>query len=91
MFPDAISNISAFKSKLALYRAQLENYDYSHFENFKKCDMPDNFRIEFYLSIIDSLINDFSQRFDKESMQLFNLASQFIRNPILLNWIHCCF
>ena len=56
LFPDAISNISTFKSKLALYRAQLENYDYSHFENFKKCDMPDNFRIEFYLLIIDSLI-----------------------------------
>ena len=59
LFPDAISNISAFKSKLALYRAQLENYDYSRFENFKKCDMPlmpDNFRIEFYLLIIDSLI-----------------------------------
>ena len=43
LFPDAISNISAFKSKLALYRTQLEDYDYSHFENFKKCDMPDNF------------------------------------------------
>ena len=56
LFPDAITIISAVKSKLALYRAQLENYDYSHFENFKKCDMPDNFRIEFYLLIIDSLI-----------------------------------
>ena len=44
--------------------------------------MPDNFRIEFYLSIINSLIDHFSQRFDKESMQLFHLASQFIRNPI---------
>ena len=61
---------------------QLENYDYSHFENFKKCDIPDNFRIEFYFLIIDSIIDDFSQRFDKESMQLFHLASQFIRNPI---------
>ena len=39
-FPEVISNISAFKSKLVLYRTQLENYDYSHFENFKKCDMP---------------------------------------------------
>ena len=68
LFPDAISNISAFKSKLALYRTQLENYDYSHFENFKKCDMPDNFRIKFYLLIIDSIIDDFSQRFDQESM-----------------------
>ena len=36
LFPDAISNISDFKSKLALYSAQLENYDYSHFENFNK-------------------------------------------------------
>ena len=34
LFPDAISNISAFKSKLALYRAQLEKYNYSH---FNKC------------------------------------------------------
>ena len=44
--------------------------------------MPDNFRIEFYLLIIDSIIDDFSQRFDKESIQLFHLASQFRRNPI---------
>ena len=44
--------------------------------------MPDNFRIEFCLLIIDFIIDDFSQRFDKESMQLFHLASQFIRNPI---------
>ena len=29
-----------------------------------------------------SLIDEFTQRFDKESMQLFQLASQFIRNPI---------
>ena len=65
LFPDAISNISAFKSKLALYRTQLENYDYSYFENFKKCDMPDNFRFEFYLLIIDSINDDFSQRFDQ--------------------------
>ena len=49
-----------------------------HFENFTKCEMPNNFRIEFYLSIIDSLIDDFTSRFDKESMQLFHLASQFI-------------
>ena len=61
---------------------QLANYDYSHFESFKKCDIPDNFRIEFYFLIIDSIIDDFSQRFDQESMQLFNLASQLIRNPI---------
>ena len=61
LFSDAISNISAFKSKLALYRTQLENYDYSHFENFKMCDMLDNFNIEFYLLIIDSIIDDFSQ------------------------------
>ena len=44
--------------------------------------MPDNFKIEFYLLITDSIIDDFSQRFDQESMQLFHLASQFIRNPI---------
>ena len=45
--------------------------------------MPDNFRIEFYILIIDSIIDDFSQRFDQESMQfLFHLAWQFIRNPI---------
>ena len=89
LFPDAISNISAFKSKLALYRTQLENYDYSFdfinffyltiklilfFKIFKKCDMPDNFRIEFYLLIIDSIINDFSQRFDQESMQFFSFG-----------------
>ena len=35
LFPYAISNISAFKSKLALYRTQLENYDYSYFEFLK--------------------------------------------------------
>ena len=40
--------------------------------------MPDNFKIKFCLLIIDSIIDDFSQRFDKESMQLFHLASQFI-------------
>ena len=74
LFPDAISNISAFKSKLALYRTQLKNYDHSHFENFKRCDMPDNFMIEFYLLIIDSINDDFSQRFDQESMQFFHLA-----------------
>ena len=33
--------------------------------------MPDNFRFEFYLLIIDSIIDDFSQRFDQESMQFF--------------------
>ena len=82
LFPDAISNILAFKSKFSLYRTRLENCDYSHFENFKKCDMPDNFRIEVYLSIIDSIIDDFSQRFDQESMQFFHLAWQFIRNPV---------
>ena len=38
--------------------------------------------IEFYLLIIDSLIDDFSQRFDKKSMQLFHLASQFIKYAI---------
>ena len=54
----------------------------SHSENSKKCDTPNNFKIEFYLLIIDSIIDDFYQRFDKESMQLFHLASQFIRNPI---------
>ena len=70
LFPDAITNISTFKSKLALYRAQLENYNYSHFENFK-CDMPNNFKIEFYYLIIDSIIDDFSQRFDQKSMQFF--------------------
>ena len=45
--------------------------------------MPD-FRIEFYLLIreyLDNIIDDFSQRFDQESMQLFHLASKFIRNP----------
>ena len=44
--------------------------------------MPENFRIEFYLLIFDNIqvIDDFSQRL--ESMQLFNLASKFIRNPI---------
>ena len=72
-FFDAITNISAFKSKLALYRAQLENYDYSHFENFK-CDMPDNFKIEFYHLIIDSIIDDFFQRFDQKSIQFFLFA-----------------
>ena len=56
LFPDAISNISAFNSKLALYRTQLENYDYSYFKNFKKCDMPDNFRFEFYLLIQSFII-----------------------------------
>ena len=35
LFPDAISNILAFKFKLALYQAQLENYNYFDFENFK--------------------------------------------------------
>ena len=45
-------------------------------------DMPENFRIEFYLLILDNIIDDFSQRFDHESMQLFQLASKFIRNPI---------
>ena len=74
LFPDAISNISAFKSKLALYRTRLENYDYSYFENFKKCDMPDNFRIEFYLLIFDSIIDDFSQRFDQFFLCFFQLA-----------------
>ena len=45
--------------------------------------MPNNFRIEFYLLIVDSLIDDFTSRFDKESMQLFHLASQFIKkNPV---------
>ena len=44
--------------------------------------LPDYFRIGFYLLIIDSLIDDFSSRFDKESMQLYHLAKQFIRNPI---------
>ena len=29
-----------------------------------------------------SLIDEFTQRFDKESMQLFHLDSQFIRNTI---------
>ena len=53
--------------------------------------MPDNYRIEFYILIIDSIIDYFSQRFDKESMQLFYLASQFIRIQLLLHWIHCCF
>ena len=28
-----------------------------------------------------SLIDNFTSRFDKESMQLFHLASQFIKNP----------
>ena len=36
--------------------------------------LPDNFRIELYLMIIDSIIDDFSLRFDKESMQLLHLA-----------------
>ena len=29
-----------------------------------------------------AIIDDFSQRFDKETMQLYHLAKQFIRNPI---------
>ena len=50
--------------------------------------MPNNFKIEFYLSIID----DFTWRFDKESMQLLHLASQFIKKiQLLLHWIHCSF
>ena len=44
--------------------------------------MPENFRIEFYLLILDNIIDDFSHRFDQESMQLFHLASKFIRNQI---------
>ena len=45
--------------------------------------MPENYRrIEFYLLILDKIIDNFSQRFDQESMQLFHLASKFIRNPI---------
>ena len=79
MFLDAIFKISALKPKLALYS---ENYDNSHFENFKKGDMPENFKIEFYLVIIDFIIDNFSQRFYKESMLLFYLALQFIINPI---------
>ena len=50
--------------------------------NISKCDLPENFRIEFYLLILDYIIDDFSQRFDQESMHLFYLASKFIRNPI---------
>ena len=81
MFSDPITNISAFQSKLAIYLAQLENNDYSHFENFK-CYMPDCFGIEFYLLRVDSIIDDFSQRFDQKVMQFFYLAVQFIRNQI---------
>ena len=36
--------------------------------------MPDNFRIEFYHLIIDSIIDDFSQRIDQESMQFFSFG-----------------
>ena len=69
------SNISAFKSQISIISDSVKtNYDYSHFENFKRCDMPDNFKIEFYLLIIDSINDDFSQRFDQESMQFFHLA-----------------
>ena len=52
-------------------------------KHFKKCDMPDNFRIELNISIIDSII-DFSQKFNKKSTQLFHLVLQFIKNPINL-------
>ena len=46
--------------------------------------MLNNFRIEFYLSIIDSIIDDFTWRFNKDLMQLFHLASQFIKKIQLL-------
>ena len=36
LFPNAISKTLAIKSKLALYRKELENYDFSHFKNFVK-------------------------------------------------------
>ena len=35
LLSDAISKISAIKSK-ALYRKELENYDFSHFKKFYK-------------------------------------------------------
>ena len=34
LFPDAISKISAIKYKLALYRKELENYDFSLLKMF---------------------------------------------------------
>ena len=37
-----------------------------------------------YAYVLDNIIDDFSQRLDQESMQLFHLASKFIRNPITL-------
>ena len=62
--------------------------------------MPDNFRIEFYLLIFDSIIDDFSQRFDQQTMQFFSfgltihkksIQSKATMNPMLkyFNIIQC--
>ena len=39
--------------------------------------------IEFYFLIIDSIFEDFSQRFDLESVQFFHLAWPIHKNPII--------
>ena len=45
LIPNAISKISAFKSKLASYRAQIKNYKFMTFIIFKnfKCKIPNSF------------------------------------------------
>ena len=48
-------------------------HDFSYFKKFLSVILQDNFRIEFYLLIIDSIIDDFLKDLT-ESMQLFHLV-----------------
>lgn len=67
--PDAVSKISAFQKKLLLFRQQLENFGYTQFPLLTNEDFPPEFSI--FNSVIELLINNFSERFDGAHFVLY--------------------
>lgn len=82
LLPDAISKISAFMRKLQIFKEQFQNKDFTNFPSFLKESKTAEFDYNFYISILDAFIDQFSERFDVNSMQIFKDATAFVSDPM---------
>ena len=81
LFYETVSRITAFNRKLGLFREQLLKSDFTHFPLLATAKVPDNFNLDYFIGIIDSLINQFNKRFDAEQFQVYQLCGDFLCNP----------
>lgn len=77
----AISKIYAFTRKLLLFREQIMNNEYTHFPCVSESNCTPEFYFQFFIEILDSLINEFENRYSKADYNAFQLAGMFLNSP----------